>query len=108
VATQQATWQAWRVAFYLEACRWRNGVRRSLQNPVGLAVSILVLVFVMGLAWAFLPQYYWMQPNDPSQRIWLEVTPHERLQMALPQLLIVSALHLRDRLAFLLPRHPTH
>ncbi len=94
MAIQQATWQAWRVAFYLEACRWRNGVRRSLQNPVGLAVSILVLVFVMGLAWVFLPQYYWMQPNDPSQRIWLEATPHERLQMALPQLLIVSALHL--------------
>jgi hypothetical protein len=94
VATQQATWQAWRVAFYLEACRWRNGVRRSLQNPIGLAVSILALVFVVGLAWVFLPQYYWMQPNDPSQRIWLEATPHERLQMALPQLLIVSALHL--------------
>jgi hypothetical protein len=94
VATQQATWQAWRVAFYLEACRWRNGVRRSLQNPIGLAVSILVLVFAMGLAWVFLPQYYWMQPNDPSQRIWLEATPHERLQMALPHLLIVSALHL--------------
>jgi hypothetical protein len=48
----------------------------------------------MGLAWVFLPQYYWMQPNDPSQRIWLEATPHERLQMALPQLLIVSASHL--------------
>jgi hypothetical protein len=94
VATQQATWQAWRVAFYLEGCRWRNGVRRSLQNPIGLTVSILVLVFVMGLAWVFLPQYYWMQPNDPSQRIWLEATPHERLQMALPHLLIVSALHL--------------
>jgi hypothetical protein len=78
----------------LEACRWRNGVRRSLQNPIGLAVSILVLVFAMGLAWVFLPQYYWMQPNDPSQRIWLEATPHERLQMALPHLLIVSALHL--------------
>jgi len=94
VATQQATWQAWRVAFYLEGCRWRNSLRRSLQNPIGLAVSILVLVFVMGLAWVFLPQYYWMQPNDPSQRIWLEATPHERLQMALPHLLIVSALHL--------------
>ncbi len=94
MATQQATWQAWRVAFYLEACRWRNGVRRSLQNPVGLAVSILVLVFVMGLAWVFLPQYYWMQPNDPSQRIWFEASPEERLQMALLHLLIVSALHL--------------
>jgi hypothetical protein len=94
VAIQQATWQAWRVAFYLEACRWRNGVRRSLQNPVGLAVSILVLVFVMGLAWVFLPQYYWMQPNDPSQRIWFEASPEERLQMALPHLLIVSASHL--------------
>lgn len=94
MAIQQATWQAWRVAFYLEGCRWRNGVRRSLQNPIGLAVSILVLVFVMGLAWVFLPQYYWMQPNDPSHRIWLEATPHERLQMALPRLLIVSALHL--------------
>jgi hypothetical protein len=94
VATQQATWQAWRVAFYLEGCRWRNSLRRSLQNPIGLAVSILVLVFVMGLAWVFLPQYYWMQPNDPSHRIWLEATPHERLQMALPRLLIVSALHL--------------
>jgi hypothetical protein len=94
VATQQATWQAWRIALYLEGCRWRNGVRRSLQNPIGLTVSILVLVFVMGLAWVFLPQYYWMQPNDPSQRIWLEATPHERLQMALPHLLIVSALHL--------------
>jgi hypothetical protein len=94
VAIQQATWQAWRVAFYLEACRWRNSLRRSLQNPIGLAVSILALVFVVGLAWALLPQYYWMQPNDPSHRIWLEATPHERLQMALPQLLIVSALHL--------------
>lgn len=94
MATQQATWQAWRVAFYLEGCRWRNSLRRSLQNPIGLAVSILVLVFVMGLAWVFLPQYYWMQPNDPSQRIWLEATPHERLQMALPLPLIVSALHL--------------
>ena len=94
MATQQATWQAWRVAFYLEACCWRNGVRRSLQNPVGLTVSILVLVFVMGLAWAFLPQYYWMQPDDPLQRIWLEASPEERLQMALPHLLIVSALHL--------------
>jgi hypothetical protein len=94
VATQQATWQAWRVAFYLEACRWRNSLRRSLQNPIGLAVSILALVFVVGLAWALLPQYYWMQPNDPLQRIWLEATPHERLQMALPHLLIVSASHL--------------
>jgi hypothetical protein len=94
VATPQARWQAWRVAFYLEGCRWRNGVRRSLQNPIGLAVSILVLVFAMGLAWVFLPQYYWMQPNDPSQRIWFEASPEERLQMALPQLLIVSALHL--------------
>ena len=94
MATQQATWQAWRIALYLEGCRWRNGVRRSLQTPIGLAVSILALVFVMGLAWVFLPQYYWMQPNDPSQRIWLEATPHERLQMALPKLLIVSALHL--------------
>jgi hypothetical protein len=94
VAIQQATWQAWRVAFYLEACRWRNSVRRSLQNPIGLAVSILALVFVVGLAWALLPQYYWMQPNDPLQRIWLEATPHERLQMALPHLLIVSASHL--------------
>jgi hypothetical protein len=94
VAIQQATWQAWRVAFYLEGCRWRNSLRRSLQNPIGLAVSILVLVFVMGLAWVFLPQSYWVQPNDPSQRIWLEATPHERLQMALPHLLIVSALHL--------------
>ena len=94
MAIQQATWQAWRVAFYLEGCRWRNSLRRSLQNPIGLAVSILVLVFVMGLAWVFLPQYYWMQPNDPSHRIWLEATPHERLQMALPRLLIVSALHL--------------
>jgi len=94
VAIQQATWQAWRVAFYLEGCRWRNSLRRSLQNPIGLAVSILVLVFVMGLAWVFLPQYYWMQPNDPSHRIWLEATPHERLQMALPLLLIVSASHL--------------
>jgi hypothetical protein len=94
VATQQATWQAWRVALYLEGCRWRNSIRRSLQNPVGLAVSILVLVFVMGLAWAFLPQYYWMQPNDPSQRIWLEATPHERLQMALLYLLIGAAFHL--------------
>jgi hypothetical protein len=94
VAIQQATWQAWRVAFYLEACRWRNSLRRSLQNPIGLAVSILALVFVVGLAWALLPQYYWMQPNDPLQRIWLEATPHERLQMALPHLLIVSASHL--------------
>jgi hypothetical protein len=94
VAPQQATWQAWRVAFYLEGRRWRNGVRRSLQNPVGLAVSILVLVFVMGLAWVFLPQYYWMQPNDPSQRIWFEASPEERLQMALMHLLIVSASHL--------------
>ena len=94
MAIQQATWQAWRVAFYLEGCRWRNSLRRSLQNPIGLAVSILVLVFVMGLAWVFLPQYYWMQPNDPSHRIWLEATPHERLQMALPLLLIVSALQL--------------
>jgi len=94
VAIQQATWQAWRIALYLEGCRWRNGVRRSLQNPIGLAVSILVLVFAMGLAWAFLPQYYWMQPNDPSQRIWFEASPEERLQMALPKLLIVSALHL--------------
>jgi hypothetical protein len=94
VAIQQATWQAWRVAFYLEGCRWRNGVRRSLQNPIGLAVSILVLVFVMGLAWVFLPQYYWMQPNDPSQRIWFEASPEERLQMALLHLLIVSASHL--------------
>jgi hypothetical protein len=78
----------------LEACRWRNGVRRSLQNPIGLTVSILVLVFVMGLAWVFLPQYYWMQPNDPSQRIWFEASPEERLQMALLHLLIVSASHL--------------
>jgi hypothetical protein len=94
VATQQATWQAWRVAFYLEACRWRNGVRRSLQNPIGLAVSILVLVFAMGLAWVFLPQSYWVQPNDPLQWIWFEASPEERLQMALPLLLIVSALQL--------------
>ena len=94
MAIQQATWQAWRVAFYLEACRWRNGVRRSLQNPIGLTVSNLVLVFVMGLAWVFLPQYYWMQPNDPSQRIWFEASPEERLQMALLHLLIVSASHL--------------
>jgi hypothetical protein len=94
VAIQQATWQAWRVAFYLEACRWRNSLRRSLQNPIGLAVSILALVFVVGLAWALLPQYYWMQPNDPLQRIWFEASPEERLQMALPQLLIVSALQL--------------
>jgi hypothetical protein len=94
VAIQQATWQAWRVAFYLEACRWRNSLRRSLQNPIGLTVSILVLVFVIGLAWAFLPRYYWMQPDDPLQRIWLEASPEERLQMALPHLLIVSASHL--------------
>jgi hypothetical protein len=94
VAIQQATWQAWWVAFYLEACRWRNSLRRSLQNPIGLAVSILVLAFVMGLAWAFLPRYYWMQPDDPLQRIWLEASPEERLQMALPHLLIVSASHL--------------
>lgn len=94
MAIQQATWQAWRVAFYLEACRWRNSLRRSLQNPIGLAVSILALVFVVGLAWALLPQYYWMQPNDPLQRIWFEASPEERLQMALPQLLIVSALQL--------------
>jgi hypothetical protein len=94
VAIQQATWQAWRVGVYLEACRWRNSMRRSLQNPIGLTVSILVLVFVMGLAWVFLPQYYWMQPNDPSQRIWFEASPEERLQMALLHLLIVSASHL--------------
>jgi hypothetical protein len=94
VATQQATWQAWRVAFYLEGCRWRNGVWRSLQNPIGLAVSILVLVFAMGLAWVFLPQYYWMQPNDPSQRIWLEASPQERRQMSLLYLLIGAAFHL--------------
>jgi hypothetical protein len=94
VAIQQATWQAWRVAFYLEGCRWRNGIRRSLQNPVGLAVSILVLVLLLGLAWVLLPQYYWAQPSDPSQRIWLEATPQERRQMSLLYLLIVSAFHL--------------
>jgi len=94
VATQQATWQAWRVAFYLEGCRWRNGVRRSLRNPIGLLTSVLALALVAALVWAFLPQAYWIQPSDPSQRIWLEATPHERLQMALPQLLIVSASHL--------------
>ena len=94
MATPQATWQAWRVAFYLEGCRWRNGIRRSLQNPVGLAVSILVLVLLMGLACVFLPQYYWAQPSDPSERIWLEASPQERQQMSLLYLLIVSAFHL--------------
>lgn len=94
MATQQATWQAWRVAFYLEGCRWRNSIRRSLQNPVGLAVSILVLVLLLGLAWVLLPQYYWAQPSDPSQRIWLEASPQERRQMSLLYLLIVSAFHL--------------
>jgi len=94
VATQQATWQAWRVAFYLEGCRWRNGIRRSLRNPIGLLTSVLALALVAALVWAFLPQAYWIQPSDPSQRIWLEATPHERLQMALLYLLIGAAFHL--------------
>jgi hypothetical protein len=94
VATQQATWQAWRVAFYLEGCRWRNGIRRSLRNPIGLLTSVLALALVAALVWAFLPQAYWIQPSDPSQRIWLEASPQERRQMPLLYLLIVSAFHL--------------
>ena len=94
MTTRRAIWQAWRVAFYLEGCRWRNGIRRSLQNPVGLAVSILVLVLLVGLAWVLSPQYYWAQPNDPWERIWLEASPQERQQMSLLYLLIVSAFHL--------------
>ena len=94
MATQQATWQAWRVAFYLEGCRWRNGIRRSLRNPIGLLTSVLALALVAALVWAFLPQAYWIQPSDPSQRIWLEASPQERRQMPLLYLLIVSAFHL--------------
>jgi hypothetical protein len=94
VAIQQATWQAWRVAFYLEACRWRNSLRRSLRNPIGLLTSVLALALVAALVWAFLPQAYWIQPSDPSQRIWLEASPQERRQMSLLYLLIVSAFHL--------------
>jgi len=94
VATQQATWQAWRVAFYLEGCRWRNGIRRSLRNPIGLLTSVLALALVAALVWAFLPQAYWIQPSDPSQRIWLEASPQERRQMSLLYLLIGAAFHL--------------
>jgi hypothetical protein len=94
VATPQARWQAWRVAFYLEGCRWRNGIRRSLRNPIGLLTSVLALALVAALVWAFLPQAYWIQPSDPSQRIWLEASPQERRQMSLLYLLIVSAFHL--------------
>ena len=94
MATQQATWQAWRVAFYLEGCRWRNGIRRSLRNPIGLLTSVLALALVAALVWAFLPQAYWIQPSDPSQRIWLEASPQERRQMSLLYLLIGAAFHL--------------
>lgn len=94
MATQQATWQAWRVAFYLEGCRWRNSIRRSLRNPIGLLTSVLALALVAALVWAFLPQAYWIQPSDPSQRIWLEASPQERRQMSLLYLLIGAAFHL--------------
>jgi len=94
VATPQATRQAWRVAFYLEGCRWRNSIRRSLRNPIGLLTSVLALALVAALVWAFLPQAYWIQPSDPSQRIWLEASPQERRQMSLLYLLIGAAFHL--------------
>jgi len=94
VATQQARWQAWRVAFYLEGCRWRNSIRRSLRNPIGLLTSVFALALVAALVWVFLPQAYWIQPNDSSQRIWLQASPQERQQMSLLYLLIVSAFHL--------------
>ena len=94
MATPQARWQAWRVAFYLEGCRWRNGIRRSLRNPIGLLTSVLALALVAALVWAFLPQAYWIQPSDPSQRIWLEASPQERRQMSLLYLLIGAAFHL--------------
>jgi hypothetical protein len=44
VVSQQATWQAWRVAFYLESRRWLNSVVRNLQNPIGLLTTILALL----------------------------------------------------------------
>jgi hypothetical protein len=69
VVSQQATWQAWRVAFYLESRRWLNSVVRTLQNPIGLLTTILALLIAAALVWAFFPQAYWIQPNDPSQRI---------------------------------------
>jgi hypothetical protein len=80
VVSQQATWQAWRVAFYLESRRWLNSVVRTLQNPIGLLTTILALLIAAALVWAFFPQAYWIQPNDPSQRIWQETSSQERLQ----------------------------
>ena len=80
MVSQQATWQAWRVAFYLESRRWLNSVVRTLQNPIGLLTTILALLIAAALVWAFFPQAYWIQPNDPSQRIWQETSSQERLQ----------------------------
>jgi hypothetical protein len=80
VVSQQATWQAWRVAFYLESRRWLNSVVRTLQNPIGLLTTILALLIAAALVWAFFPQAYWIQPNEPSQRIWQETSSQERLQ----------------------------
>ena len=94
MTTRRAIWQAWRVAFYLEGCRWRNSIRHALRNPIGLLTSVFALALVAALAWVFLPQAYWIQPNDPSQRFWIEASPQERRQMSLLYLLIVSAFHL--------------
>jgi hypothetical protein len=96
VATPQATRQAWRVAFYLEGCRWRNSLRRSLRNPIGLADLCPCPCPCDGSAGMGVVSRstYWIQPSDPSQRIWLEASPQERRQMSLLYLLIGAAFHL--------------
>jgi hypothetical protein len=86
--------QVWRVALYLEGCRWLNSIKHTLQNPIGLLGSIIALLVVIGLAWGYLYyQLYWRKP-EPGEAAWIDVSSHERLQMSLLFLIIVSMVHL--------------
>ncbi len=89
----EQSWQPWRVALYLEGRKYRNSLRRSFQNPVGLLGSLIGLLVLIGIIWGY---FVFGAPLLPQQQEPLPagLSPSERLVVARFMLTLIAFVHL--------------